>query len=198
MIDLFIFDMGGVIVRNFHVGPKLSKFLGSEKNVINNYDKDASLALRLHSEGKIDEKEFWKRFRKATSIEVPEYERSLLGKFFHPELDMPTIKIIEELKSKGKRVVCGTNVIDAHYKTHMKLKQYDVFDKVYASHIMQIAKPKKEFFEEICKAENVSCERAFFTDDLQNNVDVALQCGLKAFLYTDATSLKQQLATLGY
>ena len=193
MIDLFIFDMGGVLVRNFNMGKELSAYLGQDTDVIHNYDKDASKALFLHSEGKISEEEFWKEFNKITRIEIPEHNESLLGKFFNPVLDDATVKIIEELKKQGKRVVCGTNVIDAHYNKHMQLKQYDVFDKVYASHKMHIAKPKIEFFKEICKSENIKLENTFFTDDSQVNIDAALSCGVKAFLYTDAKVLKEQL-----
>ncbi|MGD1816272.1 MAG: HAD-IA family hydrolase [Pleomorphochaeta sp.] len=196
MIDLYIFDMGGVLIRDFHIGKELSAYLGQDTDVIHNYDKEASKALFLHSEGKISEEEFWKEFNKTTKIEIPKSEESLLGKFFHPVLDDATVKVIEDLKKQGKRVVCGTNVIDAHYNKHMQLKQYDVFDKVYASNKMHIAKPKVEFFEEICKSENVKLENAFFTDDSQVNIDAALSCGVKAFLYTDANLLKKQLESL--
>lgn len=198
MIDLFIFDMGGVLIRNYNVALKLSKYLGSDIDIIHNYDKDASRALLLHSEGKISEDEFWKEFSQSTGIKVPSYDKTLLGKFFNPTLDEPTINIIKELKRKGKRVVCGTNVIDSHYNIHLQLNQYDIFDKVYASHIMHIAKPKVAFFKEICKEENVDFNKTFFTDDAQKNIDSALACGIKAFLYTDANQLKNQLNSVEY
>lgn len=198
MIDLFIFDMGGVIVRNYNIAQELSEYLGSSKDIIHNYDKNATDALFLHSEGKIDEREFWERFVTSTGINIPKVEGSLLGKFFHPTLDVPTIKIIEKLKKSGKRVVCGTNVIDSHYQIHNQLKQYDIFDKVYASNKINIAKPKVDFFESICRSENVNFENVFFTDDSQKNVDVAASCGIKAFLYTDAEHLREQLKSLNY
>ncbi len=196
MIDLFIFDMGGVIIRNYNVAQKLSKYLVSDIDIIHNYDKNASEALFRHSEGKITEEQFWKEFSESTNIKIPEYKNTLLGKFFTPTLDESTINIIKELKNKGKRVVCGTNVIDSHYNIHQKLKQYDIFDKVYASNLMHIAKPKVEFFKQICKEENVEFDKVFFTDDVQKNVDSALSCGIKAFLYTDAIQLKKQLDSL--
>lgn len=198
MIDLFIFDMGGVLIRNYNVAQKLSKYLGSDTDIIHNYDKDASKALLLHSEGKISEDEFWIEFNKATNIKVPRYDKTLLGKFFNPTLDDDTIKIIKELKNKGKRVVCGTNVIDSHYDIHKELNQYSIFDKVYASNKMHIAKPKVEFFYEICKEENVVFEKVFFTDDAQINVDSANSCGINSFLYSDANQLKKQLDSLDY
>jgi putative hydrolase of the HAD superfamily len=198
MIDLFIFDMGGVVIRDYNIASELSAYLGSSKDIIHNYDKNASSALFSHSEGKINETEFWERFVEATGISIPKEEKSLLGKFFHPVLDKPTINIIKGLKLQDKRVVCGTNVIDSHYQIHRELKQYDIFDKVYASNLMGIAKPKIEFFESICKSENVRYENTFFTDDSQLNVDIAKSCGIKAFLYTDAINLQNQLNSLNY
>ncbi|MDD4083797.1 MAG: haloacid dehalogenase, partial [Sphaerochaetaceae bacterium] len=169
MIDLFIFDMGGVLIRDYHIGPELNEFLGSKDAL--NYNDNVSLALRKHSEGKIDEKEFWKVFENETKIHVSETSGSLLGKFFHPVLDTATLNLIRKLKEKGKRVVCGTNVIESHYKIHNLKNQYEVFDKVYPSHLMHVSKPKSEFFDIICNKEKCCKNRTFFTDDSKINIE---------------------------
>jgi putative hydrolase of the HAD superfamily len=104
---------------------------------------------------------------------------------------------VEELKAEGMRVVVGTNVIDAHYNTHIKLNQYGIFHKIYASHLMGIAKPDLSFYFHILKAEGVEAAETFFTDDHKENVDAALKLGINAFLYTDASALREQLRSLG-
>ena len=178
MIDLFIFDMGGVLIRDYSIEGELSKFLGC-KNALH-YNETISLALRNHSEGKIDEKNFWEIFEKETGINVPKTTDSLLGKFFHPVLDIPTLSLISRLKENGKRVVCGTNVIDSHYKIHNQKGQYKVFDKVYPSHLLHVSKPKLKFFDIICNAEGCCKNKVFFTDDAKINVEAALKDGLEA------------------
>ncbi|WP_320127571.1 HAD-IA family hydrolase [uncultured Sphaerochaeta sp.] len=192
-MKLCIFDMGGVIIRNFHIAPKLLPFLGLETKTLQEYDPRLGASLALHSEGKITEDEFWNYYREITNKKIPQQQGSLLGRFFTPTLDRPTVTLVEKLKKKNFRVVCGTNVIDAHFKIHQQLHQYDIFDKVYPSHILGIAKPKLEFFHAICEAEQVNPEEAFFTDDMQANVDASIQAGLKGYLYVDAETLECQL-----
>lgn len=195
-MKLCIFDMGGVLIRNFHIAPKLLPFLGLETSTLQEYDPRLGTFLTLHSEGKISEEEFWEYYRKITNREIPPIQGSLLGKFFTPTLDDPTVALVKRLKEKKVRVVCGTNVIDAHFTIHHQLHQYDVFDAVYPSHILGIAKPKLEFFQRICESEQVHPEDAFFTDDMQVNVDASLKAGLQGFRYIDAKTLESQLQGL--
>lgn len=197
MIECCIFDMGGVLIRDFHIAPRLLPFLGRSESNLSEISPVVGEALKAHSRGLIDEATFWNQYTKATGQAVPEMGESLLGKFFSPVLDIPTVDILRRLKAHGMRVVCGTNVIDTHYDIHMSLNQYDVFDKVYASHLIHIAKPDGAFFRYICEQERVAPEQAFFTDDMEVNVDAAKGEGLAAFLYTDAEHLARQLSSLG-
>jgi putative hydrolase of the HAD superfamily len=188
--------MGGVMIRNFRITPKLTQYLGLGTDTFQEFDVRLATSLSLHREGKITETEFWENYRTITNKEVPQGEGSLLGKFFTPTLDEPTLAVVRNLKEKGVRVVCGTNVLDSHYRIHQQLHQYDIFDAVYPSHLLGIAKPKIDFFQRICTEEKVEPKEVFFTDDMQVNVDASLQAGLKGFLYTDAENLESQLRGL--
>jgi putative hydrolase of the HAD superfamily len=192
-----MFDMGGVIIRDFQVAPKLLPFLGREETQIGDISPEVKMALRQHSKGLIGETEFWKTYQHSTSMAIPPGEKSLLGKFFTPVLDAPTIEVIEELKRRKYRVICGTNVIDAHFRIHNELHQYDIFDQVYASHHMHLAKPEGTFYQYILEMENVSPHEMFFTDDMQENVLSARNEGLVAYTYSDAHNLRIQLVENG-
>ena len=196
MLKLFIFDMGGVMIRDFHIAPALFKFLNLKVKSFKELGSEVEEALKEHSRGNISEEEFWKFFNEHTSLNVDYTKESLLGKFFTPVLDLPTVEVVKDLKSKGYRVVCGTNVIDAHYCIHEKLRQYDVFEAVYPSHKLHIAKPDSAFYLEICKREKVSPQEAFFTDDLAENVEKAKSVGLTGCVYHDALQLKDELIGL--
>ncbi|MDR1636112.1 MAG: HAD family phosphatase [Treponema sp.] len=196
MIKCCIFDMGGVMVRDFHIAPELLPFLGFTVNSFAEIDKRLGGELLRHSRGEISEEEFWKRYTEITGRTLPPHDEALLGKFFHPRMDEPTAEIVRELKAAGIRVVAGTNVIDAHYKIHRTLGQYAVFDKVYASHLMGIAKPDPAFYEYILKAEGIKAVEAFFTDDMAENVNAASGARLNAFVYTGAAALREHLRSM--
>ena len=189
--------MGGVIVRDFDVAPELLRLLGFSEVSFAALAPDLRRELSRHGRGEISESEFWAGYSRITGKTVPPHNGSLLGKFFHPKTDEPTVQIAKELKSRGLRVVTGTNVIDAHYTIHQNLGQYAIFDRVYASFLMGIAKPDSAFFSHILNEEGIQADEAFFTDDIETNVKAAEAAGLRAFVYSGASALREQLASLG-
>jgi putative hydrolase of the HAD superfamily len=190
--------MGGVIIRDYVIWPELMAYLGlPDKNF---YKKDSRFheALLRHGRGEIHENDLWSIYTETTGRVIPpDATESLLGKFFHPKMNEPVVQIVQQLKAAGMRLAIGTNVIDSHYNIHIKLGQYDLFDKVYASHLMGIAKPDPAFYAYILKAEGVPAQDVFFTDDTIENVNVAANAGLNAFQYTNAQALKNRLLSLG-
>lgn len=196
MIKVCMFDMGGVLVRNFLVAPKLLAFLGRSEASFSELPDIFRQALRAHSKGEIEELELWDIYEKTTGSCTPKHEGSLLGKFFEPTVDIPTLDILCELKQKGYRVICGTNVNDSHYTIHHRLHQYDIFDHVYASHLLHSAKPEGAFFQSILESEQLEPDQLFFTDDMPANIESARTQGLEAYLYTDAIALQAQLEKL--
>jgi len=191
MIKLFVFDMGGVVVGETGFDKKLANYLGVEGRIFHD-DKEVEKAIWSHMEGKIDENQFWDVFSEVNGSFV-ESKNSLLGKFFNPSFNEGTVKLIKDLKSRGNRVVCGTNVIDAHYKIHMLKGQYDIFDKVYASHLMHIIKPNIDFYRYICEKEKIDSSNVFFTDDREENILTAREYGLNAEVFMDAEQIRNYL-----
>jgi putative hydrolase of the HAD superfamily len=196
MIKCCIFDMGGVMIRDYHMAPELLPFLGFAGGSLTEIDSRLNDELHRHGRGEIDEDQFWEFYTKITGRTLPPHNESLFGKFFHPKMDEATVQVVRELKEAGMRVVVGTNVIDAHYNIHRKLGQYDIFDHVYASHLMGIAKPDPAFYTSLLKEEGIDASDAFFTDDMAENVAAASSLGLNAFVYTGAGALQEQLHSL--
>jgi len=191
MIKLFIFDMGGVVAESTDFDKKLASYLGFEGRLLHE-NEDVERAIRDHMEGKIDEDQFWEIYiSKYGSIKKP--KSSLFGKFFNPSLDKGTVKLIQDLKAKGNRVVCGTNVIDSHYKIHMAKSQYDIFDKVYASHLMHVSKPNTAFYSYICNKEKVDPSQVFFIDDMEENIETAREYGLNAETFKSSEQIRTYL-----
>jgi FMN phosphatase YigB (HAD superfamily) len=105
------------------------------------------------------------------------------------------VTIIDTLKN-GARVVAGTNTISPHYEIHLQKGDYRVFDAVYASHLMGLAKPDPAFYTYILEHEDCPADRAVFVDDFPENVEAARQLGIHSFVFTDTEKLKKNLAAL--
>jgi len=191
---LFVFDMGGVITRERDVSARLLQYLGFEGDNLRQLGPCSAEAIEAHVRGEIDEKAFWEVVEKERGVELP--KEPLLGKFFDPIVDTPTLKIVKKLKESGKRIICGTNVIDSQYEILQGRKLYDIFDKVYASNEMHLSKPDVSFYEYILREEGIPAEKIFFTDDVVVNIEAAKSLGMLAFQYFDAMTLFRQLKTL--
>ena len=184
---LFIFDVGGVIAENTNVVPSICDFLGLSK------DEFLELAemenLTALQTGKLTAEEFVYMFSRKLGRPVP---GNIWEMFFKPEPIKETVEIIEQLRRKH-RVIAATNTIERHFKVHKSRGDYDVFDKVYASHIIGFAKPDGEFYSHILKKESCKPEETFFTDDTARNVDAAARIGMNAFHFTESSVLREKL-----
>jgi len=184
---LYIFDMGGVVLRNVFELKDILEAEGADLDMFSLYRDDL---MDRYSAGKITEEAYWEGFNKlyGTQIRAPRW-----GRFFNPEVDTEMVAFIEELK-RNNRVVCGSNTIDPHWKWSMNRGDYNCFHKVYASHLMGVAKPDTRFWEMILESEEAKAEEAVFIDDFPDNVEAAASMGIRAVLYRDLSSLREELA----
>lgn len=190
MIDLYIFDEGGVLIRNHMVLGAVAEAMGMEPTALR-----ALLPpdMGLLSNGEIDSAEFWRRFEARTGIVA---KRNWWAECFKPTRDEATFAVVRELAGVA-RTVCGTNTIDCHHVINQNLGMYEPFHAVYASHLIHRSKPDLRFWLEILRSEGVEAERTFFTDDSVVNVEAARTLGIRAFIYADAASLRQDLISVG-
>lgn len=178
--------MGGVVSTDGNVLARISEYLNVSGEEFASFAAENGIKL---SEGRITAQEFWQRFSRVSGKEIKE---ELFGKFFDPRLNKGTVAIIETLKQES-RVVCGTNTIEPHYLKRVERGDYQLFDDLYASHIMGIAKPKAAFFEYIFRKEQIDARDAVFVDDDPENVESAGELGLEAILFRDADTLKKEI-----
>jgi putative hydrolase of the HAD superfamily len=200
-IKLYIFDMGGVVAHNAAIVESIASGLGISEEVFfrgAGSDPAVSRTSPYHlgdigaiMRGELDSERFWNNFTKRTGIPVsgdPWYD------FFNPVPDEKTAALISGLKNQGRRVVCGTNTLEAHYRKHQERGDYSPFDKVYASHLMGVIKPDPAFWRFILEKENALPGETFFIDDLEENIRAAEKLGLKTHLFTTAEKLAAAFA----
>jgi FMN phosphatase YigB (HAD superfamily) len=190
LIELYVFDEGGVLIRNHMVLGAVAAAMGMERDALREL---LPPDMRLLSDGEIGSAEFWRRFEARTGIRP---ERNWWAECFRPTRDEPTFELVREL-AEGARVVCGTNTIDCHHEINEREGMYAPFHAVYASHLIHRSKPDPRFWEAILEAEGAAPEKAFFADDSEANVEAAAALGMVARIYVDAPTLRADLLALG-
>jgi putative hydrolase of the HAD superfamily len=201
---LFIFDMGGVTVHNAAVIPAMAEKLGiTEDDFFRAAGSDPRTAftspyhlgdIGALMRGTISPRRFWDNFRERAGLAVRE---DLWYDCFDPLPDSGTAAIIAGLRNAGFRVVCGTNTMEPHYRRHQERGDYCIFDEVYASHRMGIIKPSPDFWLHILDREQATPGEAFFTDDLEENIEAAKSLGIAVHLFTGPEGLVAALIAKG-
>lgn len=187
-MKLFIFDMGGVVTTNAsEARGRPAAALGVTQEEMDRATGDLFDLLTI---GKISVKEFWKTVGERLGKKI---DTDYFHLFFHPVLNEGTKKIILALRKKGFRVVCGTNTIESHYLNHITRGDYAFFDQTYASQMMGVKKPDPQFWKMILDAEKCAPSDAFFTDDLEANVQAAAALGIQAVQFTNAKDLRRAI-----
>lgn len=86
----------------------------------------------------------------------------------------------------------STKVLDEVFTAEQKA----LFDVVTLSHHTGLTKPDTAAYEVIADRLGVGPEECLFVDDQERHVAGARSTGMRALVYTDVTSLKQEISTL--
>ena len=187
--SLLIFDLGGVVFRNNDVIPKIAEVLETDFQML--MARLTKPYQDLHT-GVITVQKFWAQ---ADAVFPGHPHDNLWLTLYQPTRARCVISVLSDLKAAGYRIVAGTNTIDDHYRYHSERDDFDIFNAVYASHLMGLAKPDPAFYRHILSAETTAPECSMFIDDRRENVDAARGLGIKAFLFTDCRTLRENLSS---
>jgi len=184
---LFIFDMGGVMCTNTNVMDAICNELGLTKREFLDFAKYENF-INIQS-GEMKMNDFWQTFSETSGIKVKKDYFEIL---FNPIRNDKMYQLIDQLKQEV-RVVAGTNTIDSHYKKHLNNGDYDVFEKVYPSNLIGVAKPNADFYRFILEKENIHQKETLFIDDNAENVEAAEKLGITAIHFTTYEDLIEKI-----
>jgi glucose-1-phosphatase len=186
--DFFIFDLGNVIIDiDYHRSLNLIKTLVPQylhSRVDAFYSTDFHKA---YEKGLIDSPAFRDEVRSYfeqnwDDSKVDELWNSLLGKIPGERLDL-----VSKLKQNYQvGVLSNTNeihieAVNKMLKSDFGVERFDtLFDWVFYSHEMGMAKPSPEIYLQMLAELGAAAERVVFFDDLEANVKGAASVGIQA------------------
>jgi 2-haloacid dehalogenase len=133
----------------------------------------------------------------------PEYAE-LIGAFYSrwPEMTagaLPaTVDVLRELRDAGVRLIALTNwpagVFDP---ARERFGFFDWFDGIVVSGEEKLAKPDPAIFTRLLERYEVDPAAAAYIDDTERHVETARSLGMTGFVFTDAVTLRRDLAVAG-
>lgn len=198
MIRTFLFDMGNVLVMFSHqrMCEQIGALCGWTGDEVRRILFDSGLQWELER-GRISERDIHRRLEGLVgqTLNFQEFEQAGSDIF---ELNRPIVTLLDELKSRGHRLVLLSNTSRAHFE--FIRREFDVlerFDAFVLSYEAGAIKPESAIFE--AALERIACapEECFYTDDIADYVERARRFGLQAEVFVDVPTLVQQLAPRG-
>lgn len=194
-----VFDFGQVLVYfqpSYMVGAYVSD--EADKALIEEVVFDRLYWDRLDS-GDISDKEVVS----AIKTRLPERLWDVSEKIYYSWIyNIPEIEgmseLIDRIKNRYNVKVYLLSNISNYFASHSEeipiLKKLD--GCVFSAPI-GIVKPNREIFEHLCKAYKLSPEETLFIDDRLDNIEGALRCGLKGYIFDgDVNRLRDYLDSI--
>lgn len=174
---LFIFDAGNVTIRNIDFTVELCSTYGLDHD---EFLRDYAKYEFPMFEGVVTSDMYLRHLEKRFGISI---EGNPIREFFRPEPNGEMLDVIDRLRSRGYRVVMGSNTIEDHTSVMREIGVTRHFDRLYLSDHMHLSKPDRAFFEYILEKEGIPAGETFFTDDRDDYIRGAESAGIATLHY---------------
>ena len=175
-IELILFDLGGVLVE-LRGRPIPRDWLPDDIR-FDYSDWFFSETAKSFEKGLIDAQTFAKSIKEDLSIEVsPE---NIIQHFtaWPVGLFPGAHELLQSINSRFRLAVLS-NTNELHWPritSEFMIAHY--FEKIFASHLLNMAKPELDIFEHVIGELNVKPDRILFLDDNLNNIEAARNLGI--------------------
>ena len=194
-IKNLIFDIGGVIVLNKKVDfskfdNKFSLPKGKAKEIV------MGCFSKKMTDKNFDEKTFFQK-NFSNSLNWKNYQKMLKEIFKNEKVNTSLLNWIEKRRKNYKIYLLTNNTAALHRLLREKFKIESIFDSVFNSAEIGLAKPDLEFFKYLLKKIGTSSEECLFVDDNPKNIKSAENIGFRAILFENNKKFLERAKELG-
>ena len=196
-IKVVLFDLGRVLMHiDFEAFPNGLGLLTMEQRAP--YDAPLKPFIRLYEEGKMTTEEFLDGLYAIFDCRFP---REQILEAFNDIIVADNLEIIpyvEEMKKKY-RIAVLSNTCECHWKKVESISSIlKLFpqENIFTSFGIGVMKPDKKIYENVCSSLNVRAGEVIFIDDLGENVQGAVNSGMRGIIFRDAKQLQSDFSDL--
>jgi HAD superfamily hydrolase (TIGR01509 family) len=198
VIRTFLFDMGNVLVHFSHdrMCRQIGALCGRTGYELREHLMDSGRQWDFER-GLVSPDDFHTWFETTFKTKINRHDLAHAASDIFT-LNTPIVSVLDELKSRGYRLVLLSNTSVFHYefvRDHFPV--LDRFDDFVLSFEVQSMKPDPEIYEAALKKIGCDAPDCFYTDDIPQYVDQGRHHGLDAEVFTTVDSLKLQLTQRG-
>lgn len=191
------FDMGGVLTYTSFGGlEEYGATLGLSDGLLTSYFRGHPQMVLLET-AQITSREFFKfvctdcELRTGTRLDIRDLAAAATR---GEELNPSMIALVEEIHQHCGTALLTNNVAEATWRDGFP---FGLFDVVVDSSEVGVRKPDERIYRELIRRVGRPAAEVVFIDDLPENVEPALQLGIRAVHFTGEADLRSALAELG-
>lgn len=197
MIQAFIFDVGGVLVRTEDPIPRqqLAENLGLRLHELYSlvFNSDTWNLVQL---GRITNDEHWQAVGCRLGLAWPDQVDAFRTAFFAGDrLDRELLALILKLRRPQYKIALLSNAPSS--LRHWIAEEWDIpaetFDEIVVSAETGIMKPDPEIYRIALARLDVAPDEAIFVDDFEENLKAARAMGITAIHFTSTQALMTEL-----
>ncbi len=194
-ISTVIFDIGGVLIN---IDPDaFPRLLGLDRHRPHPADEQEIKRLAKEYEtGRIGTDAFFERL---DTIFKGAYSRTQLSEAWNAivgDENSAITPVVDAIQSKYQTAILSNTNLSHHRKSVETAVNLKKFSKYYLSYEIGASKPDPAIYRFVVADLSVAPASILFIDDIHENVAAALECGMKGFLFKDASSLYSELRSV--
>jgi epoxide hydrolase-like predicted phosphatase len=190
-IRAIIFDLGGVLLRttDFEPRERLAASLHMNRHQLEQFIFGGESGDRAQR-GEISAQQHWENLRRQIKYSPEEFSRLVSDFFAKDEIDEALIDYVRGLRKTYKTALLSNAWDDLRQVITEKWHFEDAFDTMIISAEECVAKPDLRIFQLALDRLGVTADQAIFVDDMDRNVEGALQAGLHAIQFQTPQQLR--------
>ena len=199
-IELILFDLGNVLVDfDFSISAKrIGNFCGKGPKEIFNLFFNSEITC-LFEAGKISPVDFFAKVKEMLGLSLS-YEAFVPiwnEIFFLSAANRAVYSMVNNL-SRSYKTAMVSNIDILHYEYLKKnFPVFNVFHNIFLSYELGLVKPDPAIYQQVLQCLGAEPEAVFYTDDRPELVESARNLGIKAFIFSGALQLEDDLLSVG-
>ncbi len=194
MIKTLIFDWGGVLTIGRYT-PAILTVLSKKGMSIEKEGELFNEYIIQMNAGEISFKEFVLKINSRFQLKITEKEMENVFK----EAIIPNENVIVLVRTLAKQyqMILLSDNDEATLKNINKYHKHmlDLFSKTYFSHELKMRKPNQKLFTHVLTDAKITPAETIFIDDKPENVESAVNLGMKGIVFSSIDQLKKELAS---
>jgi putative hydrolase of the HAD superfamily len=202
LIEAVLLDLGNVVILSDN-SRAAARLAGHSRSGVSAADVGELIGPRGFGTdletGRLTPREFFRAIRERAALEL-DYDRfvGIWTDIFDEPDGGRTLEVLRNI-ARAVPLYAASNTDPVHVaQVRRRYPEYlSVFRRLFLSYELELAKPDVRFFSRAADGAGVEPARAYFTDDLVENVAAARAAGLVADVYRGPERLVLRLKELG-